>query len=68
MLFITKRYNSFSERNETHQIWEIRGFKDKETHGGADVFLGAIGQGAEQFSGSLENVEVNHLIRKITGL
>ena len=44
------------------------GFKDKETHGGADVFLGAIGQGAEQFSGSLENVEVNHLIRKITGL
>ncbi len=44
------------------------GFKDKETHGGADVFLEAIGQGAEQFSGSLENVKVNHLIRKITGL
>jgi alkaline phosphatase len=32
------------------------------------VFLGAIGQGADQFSGSLENIEVNHLIRKITGL
>ncbi|AXY56222.1 alkaline phosphatase [Acinetobacter chinensis] len=44
------------------------GYKDKETHGGADVFLGAIGQGADQFSGSLENIEVNHLIRKITGL
>ncbi len=31
-------------------------------------FSGAIGQGADQFSGSLENIEVNHLIRKITGL
>lgn len=31
MLFITQRYNTFSESREPHQIWEIRGFKDKET-------------------------------------
>ncbi len=44
------------------------GYSDKETHGGADVFLGAIGQGAEQFSGSLENIEIYQLIRNATGL
>ncbi len=39
-----------------------------ETHGGGDVFLGAQGQGAENFSGSLTNNEVFGLIRKATGL
>ena len=29
-----------------------------ETHGGTDVFLGAIGQGAERFHGSLDNTAV----------
>ena len=29
-----------------------------ETHGGTDVFLGAIGQGADSFHGSLDNTAV----------
>lgn len=39
-----------------------------ETHGGADVFLGAVGRGAENFTGILTNTEVFGLIRKATGL
>ncbi len=39
-----------------------------ETHGGADVFLGAMGNGADQFSGTMENIDVYGLIRKATGL
>ena len=39
-----------------------------ETHGGGDVFLGAQGQGAENFAGSLTNNEVFGLIKKAAGL
>ncbi len=39
-----------------------------ETHGGADVFLGAIGKGAETFTGVLDNTAVFGLIRKAIGL
>lgn len=39
-----------------------------ETHGGADVFLGAQGMGAENFAGSLTNNEVFGLIKKAVGL
>ena len=39
-----------------------------ETHGGGDVFLGAQGLGAENFSGSLTNNEVFGLIKKSIGL
>ncbi|GGH51617.1 alkaline phosphatase [Comamonas phosphati] len=39
-----------------------------ETHGGADVFLGATGLGAENFSGVLTNNEVFGLIKKSIGL
>ncbi|GHC93058.1 alkaline phosphatase [Pseudorhodoferax aquiterrae] len=38
-----------------------------ETHGGADVFLGAQGMGAENFVGTLVNDEVYGLIRKSVG-
>ncbi|RZS86564.1 alkaline phosphatase [Pigmentiphaga kullae] len=41
---------------------------DSETHGGADVFLGAQGAGAEQFSGALLNTDVFGLIRKAIDL
>ncbi|KAF5270136.1 hypothetical protein FQR65_LT17900 [Abscondita terminalis] len=44
------------------------GFADDETHGGTDVFLGAIGAGSENFYGSLENTEVFQRIRKAIGL
>ena len=39
-----------------------------ETHGGGDVFLGAQGQGADTFAGSLTNNEVFGLIKKAAGL
>ncbi len=39
-----------------------------ETHGGGDVFLGAQGLGAENFSGVLTNNEVFGLIKKSIGL
>ena len=39
-----------------------------ETHGGADVFLGAIGKGAESFTGVIENTAVFGLIRNAMGL
>jgi alkaline phosphatase len=41
---------------------------DSETHGGADVFLGAQGLGADLFSGVITNTDVYGLIRKATGL
>jgi len=39
-----------------------------ETHGGADVFLGAIGKGSENFAGVIDNTAVFGLIRKASGL
>ena len=39
-----------------------------ETHGGADVFLGATGMGADTFSGTLTNNEVFGLIKKAIGM
>lgn len=39
-----------------------------ETHGGTDVLLGAIGKGAENFAGIIENNEVFGLMRKSIGL
>jgi alkaline phosphatase len=39
-----------------------------ETHGGADVFLGAIGKGAENFTGMMVNTEVFGKIKAIFGL
>ena len=39
-----------------------------ETHGGGDVFLGAIGKGAENFTGVMVNTTVFGMIRSIFGL
>lgn len=39
-----------------------------ETHGGTDVFIGAIGKGAENFTGIIENIQVFSLVRKAIGL
>ena len=39
-----------------------------ETHGGADVFLGAIGKGADTFHGVIDNTAVFDLVRKAAGL
>jgi alkaline phosphatase len=51
-----------------HQEATIPTAAGSETHGGADVFLGAIGKGAENFSGVMENTAVFGLIRKAAGL
>ncbi len=39
-----------------------------ETHGGTDVFIGAIGNGASNFTGVMDNTEVFGLIKKSLGL
>ncbi len=51
-----------------HQEATIPTALGSETHGGADVFLGAIGKGAESFSGVIDNTAVFGLIRKAAGL
>lgn len=40
----------------------------RATHGGTDVFLGAIGVGADNFHGMIENTRVFELIRSASGL
>ncbi len=39
-----------------------------ETHGGTDVFIGAMGNGADTFSGVMDNTDVFGLIKKAIGL
>jgi len=39
-----------------------------ETHGGGDVFLGAMGLGADTFHGTLDNTEVFALVKTAIGL
>jgi alkaline phosphatase len=51
-----------------HQEAVIKTAAGAETHGGGDVFLGAIGKGAEKFTGVLVNTEVFGLIRGVFGL
>jgi alkaline phosphatase len=51
-----------------HQEATIPMAAGSETHGGGDVFLGAIGKGSEKFTGVLVNTEVFGLIRSIFGL
>lgn len=38
-----------------------------ETHGGTDVYLGAVGAGAERFRGTIENTRVFELIKAAAG-
>ncbi|MBV5294751.1 MAG: alkaline phosphatase [Curvibacter lanceolatus] len=51
-----------------HQEATIPVAAGSETHGGADVFLGAIGKGAESFTGVIENTAVFGLIRNAMDL
>jgi alkaline phosphatase len=39
-----------------------------ETHGGADVFLGAMGMGADSFHGVIDNTRVFQLVKSAAGL
>lgn len=51
-----------------HQEATIPTAAGSETHGGADVFLGAMGKGADNFSGVIDNTAVFGLVRKAMGL
>jgi alkaline phosphatase len=51
-----------------HQEAAIPMAAGSETHGGTDVFLGAIGVGAQNFTGVITNTDVFGLIRKAVGL
>lgn len=50
-----------------HQEAVVPSTAGGETHGGTDVFLGAIGMGAANFHGTIENNQVFNLIRTATG-
>ena len=51
-----------------HQEAAIQTGIGGETHGGGDVFLGAIGLGADTFHGMLDNTDVFKLVRTAVGL
>ena len=51
-----------------HQEAAIRVSAGSETHGGTDVWLGAIGFGAPTFKGTLDNTAVFTLVKKAAGL
>ena len=54
--------------NTYHQEAVVRMPAGGETHGGTDVFLGAIGKGAESFLGTIDNTQVFNLVKNAIGL
>lgn len=54
--------------NTYHQEAVVRVAAGSETHGGTDVFLGAIGKGADTFSGTIDNTKVFGLVKSAAGL
>ncbi len=50
-----------------HQEAVVRTATGDETHGGSDVYLGAIGAGAERFHGTIDNTRVFELIKAAGG-
>jgi alkaline phosphatase len=51
-----------------HQEAVIQTAVGAETHGGTDVFLGAMGMGSSNFYGSMDNTKVFTLIKAAAGL
>ncbi len=51
-----------------HQEAAIRMGAGGETHGGTDVFIGAIGHGADTFLGVMDNTKVFGLVKTAAGL
>lgn len=54
--------------NTYHQEAVVRMGAGGETHGGTDVFLGAIGKGADSFTGTIDNTQVFGLVKNASGL
>jgi alkaline phosphatase len=60
--------DSTAGANTYHQEAAIRMAAGSETHGGTDVFLGAVGKGADSFHGTLDNTEVFGIVKSVFGL
>jgi alkaline phosphatase len=54
--------------NTYHQEAVVRVGVGGETHGGTDVFLGAVGKGADTFTGTIDNTKVFNLVKSAAGL
>ena len=54
--------------DDYHQEAVVRTKAGSETHGGADVYLGAAGANAELFRGTIDNTRVFDLIKTAAGL
>jgi alkaline phosphatase len=54
--------------DDYHQEAVVRTKPGSETHGGADVYLGAAGANAELFRGTIDNTRVFDLIKNAAGL
>lgn len=59
---------SVTGANTYHQEAVVRVAAGSETHGGTDVFLGAVGKGADTFSGTIDNTKVFGLVKSAAGL
>ena len=55
-------------RDDYHQEAVVRTRPGAETHGGSDVYLGAMGANAELFRGTIDNTRVFNLIKTAAGL
>jgi alkaline phosphatase len=53
--------------DDYHQEAVVRMEPGNETHGGTDVYLGAIGAGAERFHGTIDNTHVFNVIKAAAG-
>jgi alkaline phosphatase len=60
--------DSITSASTYHQEAVVRMGVGAETHGGTDVFLGAIGMGADTFSGTIDNTRVFGLVKNAAGL
>ncbi|MFL6676099.1 MAG: alkaline phosphatase [Massilia sp.] len=59
--------DTIASADDYHQEAAIRVAPGSETHGGSDVYLGAIGANAELFRGTIDNTRVFSLIREAAG-
>jgi alkaline phosphatase len=62
-----KLSDDIASADDYHQEAVIRVRPGTETHGGADVYLGAAGAGAELFRGTIDNTRVFSLIKAAAG-
>jgi len=59
--------DAIASADDYRQEAAVRTAPGEETHGGADVYLGAIGASAETFRGTIDNTRVFSLIKEAAG-